>query len=194
MNFKSILLTCTILTLLSWSAQADKIMDNPVIENMMTRTSVRKFKNQPVEKEKLDVLLHAAMAAPSAMNKQPWHFVVVTNPNILENINQYHSPLSIVVCMDTTKAVQMGKEWIICDGSLASENILLAAHALGLGGIWTAVFPVPDIMQRISIAVALPDNMIPLNVIQIGYTDGEVKPKDKWNPGNISNNKFGRKN
>ena len=168
-------------------------MGNSVLENMMTRASARKFKNQPVEKEKIDSLLHAAMAAPSAVNKQPWHFVVVTNPSVQENINQYRSPLSIVVCMDTSKAVQMSKEWIICDGSLASENILLAAHALGLGAIWTAVFPVTDIMQRVSIALSLPDNLIPLNVIQIGYSDGEVQPKNKWNPDNVSYDMFREK-
>lgn len=171
----------------------NKLMENSVLENMMTRASVRKFKNQPVEAEKIDALLHAAMSAPSAVNKQPWHFVVVTSPSVQENINQYRSPLSIVVCMDMDKTVQMGKEWIICDGSLASENILLAAHALGLGGIWTAVFPVTDIMQRVSIAISLPDNMIPLNVIQIGYPDGEVLPKNKWNPANVSYDRYGSK-
>jgi nitroreductase len=168
-------------------------MENPVLENMMTRASVRKFTNQPVEEEIIDAMLHAAMAAPSAVNKQPWHFVVVTHPSVQANINQYRSPLSIVVCLDTTKTMQMGKEWILCDGSLASENILLAAHALGLGGIWTAVFPVTDIMQRVSKAIALPDNMIPLNVIQIGYPEGEVKPTNKWNPDNVSYDTFGRK-
>ena len=97
-------------------------MENSVLENMMTRASVRKFKNQPVEKEKIDALLHAAMSAPSAVNKQPWHFVVVTSSSVQENINQYRSPLSIVVCWDMEKTVQMGKEWIFRDGLLASEK------------------------------------------------------------------------
>lgn len=188
---KTIVITCALLASLSVCAQTETTMTNPVIENMMTRASVRKFTNQPVEQEKVEALLRAGMAAPSAVNKQPWHFVVVTDQNVLKSINQYNSPLSIVVCVDMNKSVEMGREWIICDGSLASENILLAAHALGLGGIWTAVYPVPDIMQRVSIATGLPDNMVPLNVLQIGYPDGEAKAKDKWNPQNVSYDRFG---
>jgi nitroreductase len=184
---KTILTICALLTSLSSCAQKETDMTtNAVIENIMTRASVRKFTTQPVEKEKVETILRAGMAAPTAVNKQPWHFVVVTTPEKLKSINQYNSPLSIVVCMDTTKMVEMGKEWIICDGSVASENILLAAHALGLGGIWTAVFPVDDIMKRVSSVLELPSHLIPLNVLQIGYADGDVKAKDKWNPENIT--------
>jgi len=168
-------------------------MENSVIENMMTRTSVRKFKSTPVEKEKIEAILHAGMAAPSAVNKQPWHFMVVTDPNILDKIEQYRSPLAIVVCGDMNKLVSMGKEWWIIDASLASENMLLAAHSLGLGSIWTALYPLQDYMLNASAMLHLPDNIVPLNVLIFGYPDLNPQPKNKWNPDNVSYNTYGNK-
>ena len=168
-------------------------MENTVIENILTRTSVRKFKDTAVEKEKIETILRAGMAAPSAVNKQPWHFVVVTDREILDKIAQYRSPIAIVVCGDMNKLVPMGKEWWITDTSLASENMLLAAHALGLGSIWTALYPLQDYMKSASMLLNLPDNIAPLNVLIFGYSDQNTLPKDKWNPDNVSYNSYGNK-
>lgn len=156
-------------------------MENLAIENIMTRASVRKFTSQPVEDEKIETILRAAMAAPSAVNRQPWQFVVVTAAERLDVIEQYRSPVAIVVCGNMDELAPMGPEWWITDTSLASENILLAAHALGLGGIWTALYPLKEYMDRTSTTLELPRNLVPLNVICLGYPAENPRPKDKWN-------------
>jgi len=161
-------------------------MENRVIENMMTRASVRKFTSQVVENEKVEVLLKAAMTAPTAVNSQPWHFVVITDKDKLEQISQYDAPMSIVVCGDRNHFAQMGQEWWITDCSMASDNILLAANSMGLGGIWTALFPLKQYMDRASAVLALPGNLIPLNLINIGYPAENPKQKNKWNKDKIT--------
>ncbi len=170
---------------------------NPAIETIMSRTSVRKYDSRPVEPEVIDQLLRAAMAAPSAVNKQPWHFVVVTNPQRLQQLaaaNPYapmvaKAPLAIVVCGDASKTIDgiEGEFWIQ-DCSAASQNILLAAHALGLGAVWTALHPIADRCAAASKALDLPANLMPLNTLVIGYpAPGTTpKPQDKFKPENIT--------
>lgn len=183
------LLVCALSLSAVAQAQHDNSMQNPVIENIMTRASVRSFTQQPVEQGRIDALLQAGMAAPTAMNTQPWHFVVVTDKDKLEVLQQYPSPLAIVVCGDTKK----NEKFAVIDATLASENILLAAHALGLGGIWTAVYPFDERMRKVSSTLSLPDHLIPLNVIIIGYADKASRAKDKFEKENISYNTFGGK-
>lgn len=161
-------------------------MENKVLENMMTRASVRKFTSQAVEKEKVEALLKAAMTAPTAVNSQPWHFVVITAKDKLEQISQYNAPLSIVVCGDKNHFVQMGPEWWITDCSMASDNMLLAAHSMGLGGIWTALYPLKQYMDRAATVLGLSENLIALNLINIGYPAENPKPINKWNPDKIT--------
>jgi nitroreductase len=161
-------------------------MENNIIECMETRVSVRRFTDQPVEAGKVETILRAGMAAPTAANTQPWHFMVVTDSKKLHEIEQYRSPLAIVVCGDMDKTMDMGREWWITDTSAASENILLAAHALGLGGIWTALFPLEEYMDRARSVLDLPENLVPLNVIILGYPGEEPQPKNKWDPEKIT--------
>ena len=161
-------------------------MENKVIENMMTRASVRKFTSQAVEDEKVEAMLRGAMSAPTAVNSQPWHFVVITDRNKLEKIEQYEAPLSIVVCGDKKHFVQMAPDWWIADCSMVSDNILLSANAMGLGAIWTALYPLKQYMDRASTVLGLPDDLIPLNLINIGYPAQNPEPKDKWDPGKVT--------
>ncbi|MBQ7422201.1 MAG: nitroreductase family protein [Prevotella sp.] len=176
--------------------------ETSVLECIMTRTSVRSYLDKSVEEEKIEKLLRAGMAAPSAMNKQPWHFVVITEKSILESLSQAspnaravaNAPLAIVVCGDMTKALEGGgHDFWIQDTSAASENILLAAHALGLGAVWTGTYPSQERCEAVSRVLSLPDYLIPLNTIVIGYPNGTTLPKDKWNPDNISYNKYNEK-
>lgn len=172
------------------------------IEAIMTRTSVRSYQDQPVEQKKIEQLLRAGMAAPSAVNKQPWHFVVVTDQAVRDQLgaaNPYagivkKAPLAIVVCGDMNKTLN-GKaaEYWIQDCSAATENILIAANALGLGAVWTGTYPNEANCEAVAKALGLPKNLVPLNTIVIGYPKGETKPKDKWNPDNVSYNRFGGK-
>lgn len=165
-----------------------------VLDNIMTRTSIRAFTDQPVEDEKIELILRAGMAAPTAVNKQPWAFVVVKDRAQLERLRQAHphaqmlatAQAAIVVCGDMSKALD-GELWgyWIQDTSAATENILLAAHALGLGAVWTGVYPNPAIFPQVVEALDLPSHIIPLNVIPIGYPAQSPAPKDKWKPENI---------
>ena len=167
-----------------------------VMQNIMTRTSVRKFKQQPVEDAKIEALLRAGMAAPTSGNLQPWHFVVLKDKKDIEQYaasNKYHgedikkTPLFIFVCADTTRMAEgQGRELWVQDLSAVSENILLAAHALGLGACWTTVYPIQKKVQGISRTLKLPGNLIPLNGIIIGYPDEAENPKDKWDKKKIT--------
>lgn len=159
----------------------------------MTRTSIRKYKNLPVEREKVETMLRAGMAAPTAVNKQPWHFVVVTDQDIMSKIvpsrpgTKEQAPLAIVVCGDMTKALERdARDFWVQDVSASAENILLAAHALGLGAVWRGVYPIKERCKSVAEALNLPENLVPLNVITIGYPDENPTPKDKWKPENIS--------
>lgn len=173
--------------------------ENVTLETIMTRTSVRKYADKPVEKEKIDAMLRAGMAAPTAVNKQPWHFVVINDKAKLNELAAANprakmlltAPLAIVVCGDMTKALQgKGQEYWIQDCSAATENILLAAHALGLGAVWTGCYPTDDRVAEVSKVLKLPQNIVPLCVIAIGHPAEQPTPKDKWKPENVSYEEF----
>ena len=167
-----------------------------VMQNIMTRTSVRKFKQKPVEDAKIEALLRAGMASPTSGNMQPWHFVVLKDKKDIEQYvasNKYHAedikktPLFIFVCADTTRMAQgQSRELWVQDLSAVSENILLAAHAMGLGACWTTIYPIQKKVQGISRTLKLPGNLIPLNGIIIGYPDEAENPKDKWDEKKIT--------
>lgn len=170
------------------------------IENIMTRTSIRKFKQQPVEKEKVETMLRAAMAAPTAMNKQPWHFVVVDDKQVLDQLAGpgrrgdmlRNAPLAIAVCGDMTKAIEGdARDFWIEDTSAAMENLLLAAHALGLGAVWTGCYPIQQRCEETRSVLGLPETIVVMGVAVIGYPDEQPTPKDKWKPENVSYNKYG---
>lgn len=169
-----------------------------VIENIMTRTSIRKFTSQPISKDTLDVIVKAGMAAPSAVNAQPWAFVVITEKEILDSLdvikpwfNLKTATAAIVVCGDMNKALEGdGRMYWVQDCSAVSENILLAAHAYGLGAVWCGVYPNNDIVKAVSETLSLPSNIIPLNVITMGYPDQNPEPKDKFKEENIHYQKW----
>ena len=162
-----------------------------VINNIMTRASVRGFIEKPVEQTKIDLMLRAAMAAPTDKNRQPWHFVVL---NTREAIAQYageghhaermkKTPLVIVLCADTTR-MQQGevRDIWVQDLSAATENLLLAAHALELGAVWTTIYPLEKRVQSVQQKLNLPGHLIPMCAVRIGYPNPErpAQPKDKW--------------
>lgn len=171
------------------------------IENIMTRTSIRQFKAQPVEQDKVDILLKAAMAAPSALNLQPWHFIVINDKEtiaLLSGKQPTSAPLMIAVCGDTDKTMlpdgitKLPDFWVE-DVSAATENLLLAAHALGLGAVWTGVYPAMDRTAEVANVLNCPQNIVPLAVVRVGYPDESPEPKNKYKEKNISYNKFGAK-
>ncbi len=181
----------------SADAQQSVNAEQAVLDNIATRTSVRDYEARPVEKEKVEKMLRAAMAAPTAMNKQPWHFVVVDQRNVLDALagaNPYakmlkKAPLAIVVCGNTDKMIEGGgRDFWIQDASAATENLLLAAHAMGLGAVWTGAYPSEERCISISKVLSLSDNLIPLNMIVVGYPAEQPQPKQKFKEENISYN------
>jgi nitroreductase len=157
------------------------------------RKSVRNFTGQSISKEGLDKIVRAGMAAPTAVNMQPWAFVVVTDRKTLDTLAAglpYAKMLdkagaAIVVCAIPGKAYEKSREFAIIDSTCASQNILLAVEALGLGAVWTAAYPDNDRMEVVRRALKIPQEIIPLNVIPVGYPTGKDQPKDKYKPENI---------
>ena len=175
----------------SFAEQEGKMTDAMTV--IHSRKSVRNFTGQTVSKDLLNKIVRAGMAAPTAVNRQPWSFIVVTDRKTLDMLNEglpYAKMLgkagaAIIVCAIPEKAYEGSKELAIIDSSLASENILLAAEASGLGALWTAAYPYEDRMDVARKVLGIPGNVIPLNVIPIGHPTGTDKPKNKYNPENI---------
>ena len=158
-----------------------------------SRKSVRSFTGQAVSKSDLEKILKAGMAAPTAVNKQPWSFLAVSDRKMLDKLAEglpYAKMLrkagaAIIVCAIPEKAIDGSAEFAVIDCALASENILLAVEAMGLGAVWTAAYPDKEKMAFLRKALNIPGNIIPLNVIPVGYPTGEDKPKDKFKKENI---------
>ena len=155
---------------------------------LLKRRSIRKFKDKAVLDEDINEILHAAMSGPSACNRQPWSFYVVTNKEILTKLKdvtrftKYDAPLAIVVCGNLSRAlpVQLSDYWIQ-DCSAATENILLRVTDLGLGAVWCGVYPQKRGVDRAKSILELKDKEIPLNIIWIGYPDEEAESRDQYN-------------
>lgn len=152
------------------------------------RKSARHFTGELIERAELIELVKAGMAAPSAVNCQPWEFIIVTSREILNRLGDalpftkmiYKAGAAIIVCGVPSKAHKQFVEYAVIDSSLASENILLAAEALHLGAVWTAAYPYPERIESVRTILNIPKDIIPLNVIPIGRATGEDVPKNKY--------------
>ena len=178
-----------------------KSASNPadaVLENIHARKSVRQFTDEPVSQEHIETMLKAAMAAPTAVNYQPWRFVVITERARLDAMAEVlpyakmlkQAPLAIVVCGETTWFEGRENTYWQQDCSAATQNILLAAEALGLGAVWTGVYPNMELARPLAEFLGLPGTVQPLCCIPIGHHDGTTQPKDKWKPENIHYGKW----
>lgn len=137
------------------------------LKTIFNRKSVRSFTGQEVSNELLEELVRAGMAAPSARNLQPWAFVIVTNRPTLDTLAKrlpyakmlFEAPAAIAVCGDLSKAGDSPEGYWVQDCSAATQNILLAAEAMGLGAVWTGVYPRPDRVTIVKEVLGLPDNV-----------------------------------
>ena len=173
--------------------------DNDAYMNIIRRVSVRRYSDKPVSSEQVSAILHAAMSAPSGVNKQPWEFVVVNDPALLGQLADAlpyakmaaQAPVAIVVCGNKDRFLD-GVDDVLWeqDLSAASENILLATHAIGLGGVWTCIYPHEERMSPVKSILSLPDNMIPFNLIPIGHPLTDPAPMDKWHPDRVHQNRL----
>ena len=142
---------------------------------IFTRTSVRSYEERPVEPEKIEKILKAAMVAPSAMNQQPWEFYVVTNKDALRKLSEV-SPYATMTAMASVAIVVCGRkdgltvpELVDIDLSLATENILLEIEEQGMGGVMLGIAPFTDRMEKVAKALSLPKNLSVFTVIPFGY-------------------------
>ena len=166
-------------------------MNNDLIQLIMSRTSIRAFLDKPVSDETVEQLLKAAMAAPSAKNSQPWAFVVIRDRALLEKLGESlpnakmtaTAPVALVLCGVLDKALPgEAREYWIQDAAAATENFLLAVHALGLGAVWTGVHPISERIRIIREALHLPEGVEPFCLIPFGYPAAPAAVKDKWDP------------
>lgn len=177
-----------------------KDTSSAVLDAIYTRTSIRTYQpDHAVSRDTVEMLLRAAMSAPTAVNKQPWAFVVLDTREALDSLAEVlpyakmlkHAPLAIVTCGDMNKAIEgEGRDFWIQDVSAATENLLIAAHALGLGAVWTGVYPDHERVNAVQERLGMPTNIIPLSVVPVGYPEGEHQPKDKWNPDAVHFNRW----
>ncbi len=176
-------------------ANEQKEMD--AIKAIMTRRSVRGFTEQPVTEQQVETILRAAMAAPSAYNEQPWEFIVVDDKAKLEAISKLNkyalfaktAPVGILTCIDFNKVRhQDQRDYGIIDVSIATQNILLAVHALGLGATWTGIYPNKALVAPFAKEFNLPEHIVPLAFVPIGYPKSIPAHKDHFKPERIRKN------
>lgn len=189
----SVLIVAFMTTACNSEKKEGKFQTQDALENIFARKSVRKYLPKPVEQEKTELLLKAGMAAPTGKDTRPWEFVVITDRAVLDSMAAAlpyakmlkEAPMAIVVCGDTTKS----SYWYI-DCSAATENILLAAEALGLGAVWTATYPYEDRMEVVKKHTGHPGHILSLCVIPVGYPAVPHSPKNKWNEAKVHLNKW----
>jgi len=172
----------------------EKTMD--ALEALLTRRAVREYTPEAVTPQEIETLLKAAMHAPSARNQQPWHFVVVTDRAQLNAIAAAHphaqmllqAPLAVLVCADPAVEVSPGF-WPV-DCSAATQNLLLAARALGLGSVWVGVYPNPEYMDTLRSLLGLPAAVQPHTLVAVGHAAGPLPVVDRTNPERVHTNRW----
>ncbi len=166
------------------------------LKAIIKRRSIRKYKSVKIDDEKINLLLKAAMYAPSAMNLQPWHFIVLNSDDILNKTVQSvpHAEMikqsgnAILICGDASQ--EKNESWLIQNCSAAVQNILLAAYELGLGTCWIAVHGMNDVVRNLQTQFNLPTEIVPIALISLGIPDEEVITEDRFRKEKIHYNKW----
>lgn len=148
-----------------------------VMEALLTRRSIRKYKDKDVSDEQIRNIIEAAMMAPSAGNAQPWQLVIVRNKELLAKVKDIHpyvgmaakAPLAILVCGDLS--LEKFRGFWVQDCAAATQNLLLACHGLGLGAVWTGIHPLKDREDAFRKLFNLPEQVVPLALVVIGHPD-----------------------
>jgi nitroreductase len=160
---------------------------NTVIETIASRRSIRKFTEEKVSKETIEILLTAAMNAPSACNQQAWYFIVVTYQEKLEKLSKLHSgvhfvknaPAAIIICGEPGAAI-LDYYWVD-DCAAATQNLLLAAHSLGLGAIWTGINRQDlETIEFFRQNIGISNQYVPFAMVPIGYPAEQKSPNNKY--------------
>lgn len=164
-----------------------------MLELIKRRRSIRQYTSQAVSDEQVQLLLEAAMAAPSASARDPWHFVVVRDAATRQKLSQTHTfsdmaaraPVVIAVCGDETAS----RHWI-ADCAAATENLLLAVTELGLGAVWVGVYPGAEREEHVRAVLGIPANIRILSLLPIGYPAEDKPPRTRFNAEKVHREKF----
>lgn len=166
------------------------------MDAIFKRRSIRKYKDQPVEKEKIELLLRAAMQAPTSGNQRPWEFLVVENKDSLKRLSltsKYSmmvakAPIAIIM-LGNKDLFQYPEDWEK-DLAAATQNLLLEAVDLGLGAVWIGVAPLLDCMENVRSVCALPSNIDPFAIVAVGYSLEDKEPIDRFEQSRIHYEKY----
>ena len=170
-------------------------INNEALKVIAGRASVRNYQDKPIERETLTALVKVGMCAPSARNIQPWRFLVMTDKAKLAAMTKVlpagqmlsQAAAAIVVAADAgdMDASKPGFDYWVQDCSAATQNILLAAKAMGIGSVWLGVHPIVDRTANLKRLLGLPENILPLGVVSLGYPASDEPPKDKYVAGKV---------
>jgi len=156
------------------------------LEMILTRHSIRKYENKPISAEMIETVLRAGMHAPSAGNEMPWEFVLIDDRATLDKVPGVHpyaqmitsAPVAILICGDLSREKYAG--YWVQDCSAAAQNVLLAAHALGLGAVWLGIHPLVERVTGFRRLFGLPEKIVPLCLIPIGYPAENKGQDDRY--------------
>lgn len=171
---------------------------NETMQTIFNRKSVRNFAKSTISKETAELLVKAGMAAPSARDRRPWEFIIINDKTVIKRLSDAlpYAKMAADAGQGIVVAADVGKEagsrdllWVM-DCSAAAQNILLSAESLGLGAVWTAVYPYPERLKPVIEILELPSNIIPLAFIPIGKPTGKDRPKEKFDKTKIHWNKW----
>lgn len=158
------------------------------MKEILSRRSIRKYEDKPVDDEQIQKMLRAAMYAPSAGNEKPWHFVVIKDREKLSEITTFHphtqmlkeAPLAILACADISNVKYNGAFWVQ-DIAASVQNILLQGEAMGLGTCWCGIYPREELVEQISKLFNLPQHIIPVSIIAVGYPAEQRVVNERYN-------------
>ena len=165
------------------------------LKAIMGRRSIRKYTGEKIPDGDIKVLLEAAMNAPSAHNNMPWHFIVVDDREALDKIPVYH-PYSKMLEQASHAIVVLGDSQLqdtafwIHDCAAATENMLIAAHAMGYGAVWLGVHPSEALIKGTKDLFEIPDNVTPLGIVSLGVTTVVKPPRNNYDEDRVHNNKW----
>jgi len=162
-----------------------------VFAALHTRRSVRQYQEKEIPNALVEKLLAAAMMAPSAGDERPWQFLLVTDAEKKAQIKAAHpyagmmvnAPLGILLCGDLSKQKYEG--FWPQDCSAAMQNLLLAAHASGLGAVWTGIYPLDDRVEKFKQIFNLPEHVIPFGLAVMGWSAQSPKTPDRFDTSRI---------
>ncbi|HBH49405.1 MAG TPA: nitroreductase family protein [Bacteroidales bacterium] len=167
-----------------------------LFDALFNRRSIRQYTNQKVEDELLEKIISAGMYAPSAVNKQPWHFIIFRNSHTIDQIAAVHPNASmlkhasagILICFDKNLEHDDGYGPVDC--AAATQNMLLAAHGCGLGACWIGIYPRVQRIEALHTIFQLPEHVIPFAVISLGYADEQTIATNRVRPERIRMEKW----